>query len=108
MTLTFTLYIGALQSLKKSRHPKQIWIELSRPTNPLSKPFLGGKPIFDTIFVDILVFQLSIPNGPGPTHPLPNVFLMFGFFLTLQYPLVHLIDNYISLYSPRGVEMAYK
>ena len=25
--------------------------------------------------------------GPGPTHPLPNYFWIFGIFLTLQSPL---------------------
>ena len=36
-----------------------------------------------------MVFQFSIQNGPGPTHPLPNVPWMFGIFLTLQHPLQH-------------------
>ena len=27
--------------------------------------------------------------GPGPTHPLPNYFWIFGIFLTLQSPLGH-------------------
>ena len=29
--------------------------------------------------------------GPGPTHPLPNYFWIFGIFLTLQSPLLPIL-----------------
>ena len=36
------------------------------------------------------IFQLKkkIQMGPGPTHPIPNYFGIFGIFLTLQSPLL--------------------
>ena len=36
-----------------------------------------------------LVFLFSIQNGPGPTHPLPNLFWMFGFFFNFVTFLRH-------------------
>ena len=41
------------------------------------------KVYFWTIFQFFFIIQM----GPGPTHPLPNYFWIFGIFLTLQSPL---------------------
>ena len=38
-------------------------------------------------FLTIFQFFFFIQMGPGPTHPLPNYFWIFGIFLTLQSPL---------------------
>ena len=38
-------------------------------------------------FLTIFQFFIIIQMGPGPTHPLPNYFWIFGIFLTLQSPL---------------------
>ena len=57
---------------------KKIGLSSAHTPDPLSN-FLGGKPIIiKKIFWG--VFQLSIQNGPGPTHPLPISFGMFGIF----------------------------
>ena len=39
-------------------------------------------------FWTIFQFFFIIQMGPGPTHPLPNYFWIFGIFLTLQSPLI--------------------
>ena len=39
-------------------------------------------------FWQIFQFFIFIQMGPGPTHPLPNYFWIFGIFLTLQSPLM--------------------
>ena len=36
----------------------------------------------------VFQFFFFIQMGPGPTHPLPNYFWIFGIFLTLQSPLL--------------------
>ena len=38
-------------------------------------------------FWQIFQFFIFIQMAPGPTHPLPNYFWIFGIFLTLQSPL---------------------
>ena len=43
-----------------------------------------AKLYFWTFFQFFFIIQM----GPGPTHPLPNYFWIFGIFLTLQSPLV--------------------
>ena len=37
-----------------------------------------------------------IQMGPGPTHPLPNYFWIFGIILTLQSPLGTYVMTYLA------------
>ena len=45
-------------------------------------------------------FFFFIQMGPGPTHPLPNYFWIFGIFLTLHSPLQYV---HISLATRKQV-----
>ena len=53
-------------------------------------------------FWTIFRFFLKIQMGPGPTHPLPNYFWIFGIFLTLQSPLARTVK---SAFIPAKSEM---
>ena len=46
-------------------------------------------------FWQIFQFFIFIQMGPGPTHPLPNNFWIFGIFLTLQSTLRQTIAQWV-------------
>ena len=52
-----------------------------------------AKLYFWTIFQFFFIIQM----GPGPTHPLPNYFWIFGIFLTLQSPLAEHDDDGVAI-----------
>ena len=54
---------------------------------PRAPPSRGKLYRRKTLFLDDFPIFFFIQMGPGPTHPLPNYFWIFGIFLTLQSPL---------------------
>ena len=56
-----------------------------------------------TLFLDNFPIFFFIQMGPGPTHPLPNYFWIFGIFLTLQSPLIANNKNENKYCSLHGV-----
>ena len=62
---------------------------------PRAPPNRGELYRRKTLFLDDFPIFFFIQMGPGPTHPHPNYFWIFGIFLTLQSPLLqHLITTF--------------